>query len=189
MPVSIFVLYCSYQKNNSVWRNKSIFCLTEISFKNILLLNECSYLFLCFILRLTSGPENTLFHYLSLETMQGIFITPTHKEVARLGGSIHPQLIENFYRCCLSIRDIFQQSMRKEVWRLCFLVFYLQSQHSISTLFSLHYLSSSLTGVFACVWLFLKLLVFLIKGSFFLWPSNQVCMQLWHSFPLKMPSK
>ncbi|XP_030905993.2 protein inturned isoform X2 [Melopsittacus undulatus] len=64
--------------------------------------------------KLTSGPENTLFHYLCLETMQGIFITPTHKEVAQLGGSIHPQLIENFYRCCLSIRDIFQQSMRKE---------------------------------------------------------------------------
>ncbi|NXX29984.1 INTU protein, partial [Nicator chloris] len=65
-------------------------------------------------IKLTSGPENTLFHYLSLETMQGIFITPTHKEVAQLGGSIHPQLIENFYQCCLSIRSIFQQSMRKE---------------------------------------------------------------------------
>ncbi|NXU12284.1 INTU protein, partial [Pardalotus punctatus] len=64
-------------------------------------------------MKLISGPENTLFHYLSLETMQGIFITPTHKEVAQLGGSIHPQLIENFYQCCLSIRSIFQQSMRK----------------------------------------------------------------------------
>ncbi|XP_053920688.1 protein inturned isoform X1 [Cuculus canorus] len=65
-------------------------------------------------IKLTSGPENTLFHYLSLETMQGIFITPTHKEVEQLGGSIHPQLIENFYRCCLSIRSVFQKSMRKE---------------------------------------------------------------------------
>uniref|UniRef100_A0A8C0U1T3 Protein inturned n=1 Tax=Cyanistes caeruleus TaxID=156563 RepID=A0A8C0U1T3_CYACU len=65
-------------------------------------------------IKLTSGPENTLFHYLFLETMQGIFITPTHEEVAQLGGSIHPQLIENFYQCCLSIRSIFQQSMRKE---------------------------------------------------------------------------
>ncbi|XP_066404013.1 protein inturned isoform X1 [Molothrus aeneus] len=65
-------------------------------------------------MKLTSGPENTLFHYLFLETMQGIFITPTHKEVAQLGGSIHPQLIENFYQCCLSIRSIFQQSMKKE---------------------------------------------------------------------------
>lgn len=74
-------------------------------------------------LRLTSGPENTLFHYLSLETMQGIFITPTHKEVAQLGGSIHPQLIENFYQCCLSIRSIFQQSMRKEVRKFEFLFY------------------------------------------------------------------
>uniref|UniRef100_A0A8B9QWY5 Protein inturned n=1 Tax=Anas platyrhynchos TaxID=8839 RepID=A0A8B9QWY5_ANAPL len=62
-------------------------------------------------IKLTSGPENTLFHYLSLETMQGIFITPTHKEVAQLGGSIHPQLIENFHRCCLSIRSVFQQKV------------------------------------------------------------------------------
>lgn len=65
-------------------------------------------------IKLTSGPENTLFHYLSLETMHGIFITPTHKEVARLGGSIHPRLIENFHRCCLSIRSVFQQCMMKE---------------------------------------------------------------------------
>lgn len=65
-------------------------------------------------IKLTSGPENTLFHYLSLETMQGIFITPTHKEVAQLGGSIHPQLIENFHRCCLSIRSVFQQSMKNQ---------------------------------------------------------------------------
>ncbi|XP_038256642.1 protein inturned isoform X1 [Dermochelys coriacea] len=64
--------------------------------------------------KLTSGPENTLFHYISLETMQGIFITPTHKEVQQLSGSIHPQLIKNFHRCCLSIRSIFQQAMMKE---------------------------------------------------------------------------
>ncbi|XP_073197188.1 protein inturned isoform X2 [Lepidochelys kempii] len=64
--------------------------------------------------KLTSGPENTLFHYISLETMQGIFITPTHKEVQQLSGSIHPQLIKNFHRCCLSIRSIFQQTVMKE---------------------------------------------------------------------------
>uniref|UniRef100_A0A8D0GXA5 Protein inturned n=1 Tax=Sphenodon punctatus TaxID=8508 RepID=A0A8D0GXA5_SPHPU len=66
------------------------------------------------VIKLTSGPENTLFHYISLETIQGIFITPTYKEVARLSGSIHPQLIKNFHRCCLSIRFIFQQTMMKE---------------------------------------------------------------------------
>ncbi|XP_054846471.1 protein inturned isoform X2 [Eublepharis macularius] len=66
------------------------------------------------VMKLTSGPENTLFHYISLETMHGIFITPTHTEVAQLSGTIHPQLIKNFHRCCLSIRSIFQQTMLRE---------------------------------------------------------------------------
>ncbi|KAK1343209.1 hypothetical protein QTO34_015986 [Cnephaeus nilssonii] len=65
-------------------------------------------------LRLTSGPENTLFHYVALETVQGIFITPTHEEVAQLSGSIHPQLIKNFHQCCLSIRAAFQQTLMEE---------------------------------------------------------------------------
>lgn len=46
-----------------------------------------------------------------METVQGIFIAPTHREVAQLSGSIHPQLIRNFHRCCLSIRAAFQQSL------------------------------------------------------------------------------
>ncbi|KAK6493907.1 protein inturned isoform X1 [Huso huso] len=62
-------------------------------------------------MKLTSGSENTLFHYVSMETVQGIFITPTHREVAQLSGSIHPQLIKNFHRCCLSIRSVFQQTL------------------------------------------------------------------------------
>ncbi|XP_055482077.1 protein inturned isoform X2 [Psammomys obesus] len=66
------------------------------------------------MVKLTSGPENTLFHYVALETMQGIFITPTHEEVAQLGGSIHSQLIKNFHQCCLSIRAIFQQTLKEE---------------------------------------------------------------------------
>lgn len=184
MPVSIFVLYCSYQKNNSILRNKSICCLIAITLKIIWILNELSYFW-----RLTSGPENTLFHYLSLETMQGIFITPTHKDVAQLGGSIHPQLIANFHRCCLSIRAIFQQSMMKEVWKLCFLFFYLHSQVSISRLFSLHYLNCSLAGVFACVGLFLKLVFLLLWAGSFSDLPNQVCMSSWLSFPPKTSSK
>ncbi|KAM9677753.1 protein inturned [Trichechus inunguis] len=65
-------------------------------------------------MKLTSGPENTLFHYVALETVQGIFITPTHEEVAQLSGSVHPQLIRNFHQCCLSIRAIFQQTLVEE---------------------------------------------------------------------------
>ncbi|KAJ7326974.1 hypothetical protein JRQ81_016733 [Phrynocephalus forsythii] len=66
------------------------------------------------VMKLTSGPENTLFHYISLEKMHGIFITPTHAEVEQLSGTLHPQLIKNFHRCCLSIRTIFQQTMMTE---------------------------------------------------------------------------
>ncbi|CAL8242030.1 unnamed protein product [Merluccius merluccius] len=62
-------------------------------------------------IKLTSGVENTLFHYVLMETVQGIFIAPTHCEVAQLSGSIHPQLIRNFHHCCLSIRAAFQQSL------------------------------------------------------------------------------
>ncbi|KAM5159774.1 protein inturned isoform 2-T2 [Callospermophilus lateralis] len=65
-------------------------------------------------MKLTSGPENTLFHYVALETVQGIFITPTHEEVAQLSGSVHSQLIKNFHQCCLSIRAVFQQTLMEE---------------------------------------------------------------------------
>ncbi|XP_068947266.1 protein inturned [Petaurus breviceps papuanus] len=65
-------------------------------------------------MKLTSGTENTLFHYIALETVQGIFVTPTHEEVAQFSGSLHPQLIKNFHRCCLSIRTVFQQSLKYE---------------------------------------------------------------------------
>ncbi|XP_032870611.1 protein inturned isoform X1 [Amblyraja radiata] len=65
------------------------------------------------IKKLTSGSENTLFHYISSETVQGIFIMPTHTEVAHLNSSLHSQLIKNFHRCCLSIRSVFQHTWEK----------------------------------------------------------------------------
>ncbi|XP_048458446.1 protein inturned isoform X3 [Rhincodon typus] len=65
------------------------------------------------ITKLTSGTENTLFYYISIETTQGIFIAPTHTEVSQLNGSVHSQLIKNFHRCCLSIRSVFQQTLDK----------------------------------------------------------------------------
>ncbi|XP_055000790.1 protein inturned isoform X2 [Sorex araneus] len=65
-------------------------------------------------LKLTSGPENTLFHYVALETVQGVFVTPTHEQVAQLGGAVHPQLLRNFHRCCLAIRAVFQQAQAEE---------------------------------------------------------------------------
>ncbi|XP_056156811.1 protein inturned [Lampris incognitus] len=62
-------------------------------------------------MKLTTGAENALFHYVMMDSVQGIFIAPTHREVTQLSGSIHPQLIRNFHHCCLSIRAAFQQSL------------------------------------------------------------------------------
>ncbi|XP_062964757.1 protein inturned [Cynocephalus volans] len=85
-------------------------------------------------MKLTSGPENTLFHYVALETVQGIFITPTHEEVAQLGGSIHPQLIKNFHQCCLSIRAFFQQTLAEEKKKVLKGKGYSESANSVSSL-------------------------------------------------------
>ncbi|XP_043829073.1 protein inturned isoform X2 [Dromiciops gliroides] len=84
--------------------------------------------------KLTSGTENTLFHYVALETVQGIFVTPTHEEVAQLNGSIHPQLIKNFHRCCLSIRTIFQQSLMHEKKKALSVKDNSESTHAASSL-------------------------------------------------------
>ncbi|KAJ3585052.1 hypothetical protein NHX12_013774, partial [Muraenolepis orangiensis] len=62
-------------------------------------------------IKLTTGVENTLFHYVLMDAVQGVFIAPTHHQGAQLSGSIHPQLIRNFHHCCLSIRAAFQQSL------------------------------------------------------------------------------
>ncbi|XP_077357689.1 protein inturned isoform X2 [Festucalex cinctus] len=61
--------------------------------------------------KLSTAAENFLFHYVLMETAQGIFISPTSTEEAHLAGSIHPLLIGNFYRCCLSIRALFKENM------------------------------------------------------------------------------
>ncbi|XP_020844230.1 protein inturned isoform X2 [Phascolarctos cinereus] len=89
---------------------------------------------LCDAMKLTSGAENTLFHYVALETAQGIFVTPTREEVAQLGGSVHPQLIRNFHRCCLSIRAVFQQSLKCEKKKALNVEGNPQSAHAASSL-------------------------------------------------------
>nr|XP_061810835.1 protein inturned-like [Nerophis lumbriciformis] len=60
----------------------------------------------------SSGAGNTLFHYILMETAQGIFIAPSRTEEAQLGGTVHPSLIRNFYHCCLSIRAAFKDNMQ-----------------------------------------------------------------------------
>ncbi|XP_070552484.1 protein inturned-like [Ptychodera flava] len=64
--------------------------------------------------KLSAGCDNTLFHFASLDVGQGVIVTPTHKDIQLLGGIVHPRLVKNFERCCLSIRHTFQQSMKSK---------------------------------------------------------------------------
>ncbi|XP_071499365.1 protein inturned-like [Diadema antillarum] len=55
--------------------------------------------------KLTSGRDNTLFHYVHLNPATGIIITPTRSDIAFLGGVTHSQLLQNFQQCCKVIRQ------------------------------------------------------------------------------------
>ncbi|XP_077444304.1 protein inturned [Stigmatopora argus] len=62
-----------------------------------------------------TSAGNTLFHYVLVEKVQGIFIAPPPTEEAQLGGTLHRSLIRNFYHCCLSIRAAFQENPQGEL--------------------------------------------------------------------------
>ncbi|CAN7991956.1 unnamed protein product [Ixodes pacificus] len=51
------------------------------------------------------GEENLLFHYLNLELAEGIFVAPVD---CALENNLGAQIVENFNRCCLAIREVFR---------------------------------------------------------------------------------
>ncbi|XP_078578543.1 protein inturned-like isoform X2 [Branchiostoma floridae x Branchiostoma japonicum] len=60
--------------------------------------------------KLTCGVDNTLFHYLAVNSAAGVVVCPTQQEVGRLGGALHMDVIRNFYRCCQTIHGMFENS-------------------------------------------------------------------------------
>ncbi|XP_071951438.1 protein inturned-like isoform X2 [Antedon mediterranea] len=76
--------------------------LAEIEYKDIISATK-----------LTAGHDNTLFHFVDVNTTEGVVICPTHSDVAMLGGILHPQLLENFHQACMRIRQIFARAKRK----------------------------------------------------------------------------
>ncbi|XP_014667354.1 PREDICTED: protein inturned-like, partial [Priapulus caudatus] len=61
--------------------------------------------------KLTRGCENTLFHYLSTDVAEGVFVCPV------TSGSpscpLQKQVVTNFNTCCMAIRTVLQQSTRR----------------------------------------------------------------------------
>lgn len=58
--------------------------------------------------RVTSGCDNTLFHYVHLDVLDGIIVCPTQQELSYVMGPIHNKLLANFHQACISIRRILQ---------------------------------------------------------------------------------
>lgn len=57
------------------------------------------------IFRITSGPENILFHYVQIEVGEGILLAPTNTSSSSI-------VIGHFRRTCLIIHKILQNTMR-----------------------------------------------------------------------------
>ena len=61
----------------------------------------------CVRLRLTSGTENTLFHYVSWDSFHGIVVCPSDGDAPSTGGPVHSQVLDTFHKTCLSMRRLF----------------------------------------------------------------------------------
>lgn len=63
-------------------------------------------------IKLTAGLENVLFHYVSLDATQGIIISPPE---CNENSKIYDTILDNFKKCCQSIRELFQNTIRFKV--------------------------------------------------------------------------
>lgn len=62
--------------------------------------------------KLTAGQDNTLFHFVHLDTASGIIVCPTNDDIRLLGGNIHAYLLHNFQVCCKEVRKVLQQYVK-----------------------------------------------------------------------------
>ena len=53
--------------------------------------------------RLTTGSDNVLFHYISLDWTKGVFISPTHTLTAN--SHLHEAMMETFGKTCTHIQE------------------------------------------------------------------------------------
>ncbi|XP_077542216.1 inturned planar cell polarity protein [Haemaphysalis longicornis] len=58
----------------------------------------------------TCADENLVFHYLSIEMADGVFVAPVE---SALKSSLGVEVIDNFYRCCMAIRKIFRTTAKE----------------------------------------------------------------------------
>ena len=54
-------------------------------------------------LRLTTGSDNVLFHYVSLDWAKGVFISPAHTLAAN--SHLHETMMDTFGKTCTQIQE------------------------------------------------------------------------------------
>lgn len=56
------------------------------------------------------ADENLVFHYLSIEIAEGVFVAPVE---SALKSNLGVEVVDNFYRCCLEIRKVFHRTTKE----------------------------------------------------------------------------
>ena len=69
----------------------------------------------CHGFRLPNGCDNTMFHYVQLDSMEGMYICPTQQETSQVATPTHVQLLNNFQQACLVIQQVLQQTQKTQV--------------------------------------------------------------------------
>ncbi|XP_019754086.1 protein inturned isoform X1 [Dendroctonus ponderosae] len=59
--------------------------------------------------QLTCGRHNVLFHFVQLDSTEGMLVTPLE---CNLQYEMYPLIMNNFRRCCQNIHDLFQSTLR-----------------------------------------------------------------------------
>ncbi|XP_061164049.1 protein inturned-like isoform X2 [Saccostrea echinata] len=66
------------------------------------------------VIRVTRGCQNTLFHAVQFDSVEGVFISPTPQAMAVSQGHLHGQVLFNFYKSCLQIRNSFHSNLPQQ---------------------------------------------------------------------------
>ncbi|KFM82950.1 Protein inturned, partial [Stegodyphus mimosarum] len=74
----------------------------------------CENLFSENAVSIVAGCENTLFHYLHMDPVEGIFLAPVCDNADLFQGSVMKNILDTFHRCCLNMRTVFAHSLRNE---------------------------------------------------------------------------
>lgn len=65
--------------------------------------------------RVTRGSQNTLFHLIQFDGLEGVVISPSPQAMVASQGHLQSQVLTNFYKSCLQIHNSFQRTSTQPV--------------------------------------------------------------------------